>query len=229
MGGGDKIFHKRKAKQASDLKRRQAKKAPYDKVLIVCEGEKTERKYFSELRDHYRLNTTNIEICGDCGSAPINVIDKAKQLYREEIRKQLPFDRVYCVFDRDSHDSYDQAIAAIQSAKPKDTFYVINSVPCFEFWLLLHFEFTAKPFYATTGVKSACDRVQEKLKQYIPNYAKGDNGHFDALINELPRAIKHAKQVLAGSRRDGSDNPCTRVPELVEYLQGLLSPQEKEN
>lgn len=223
MSGGDKLFHKRKAKQAADLKRRQAKKAPYDKVLIVCEGEKTELNYFQELRDYYRLNTANIEICSSCGSAPINIVEKAKQLYREEQRKQIPFDRAYCVFDKDTHSTYDQAITASQSAKPKDTFYVINSVPCFEFWLLLHFDFTTQPFYGTIGAKAACDQVQEKLKQYIPNYAKGDSGHFDALINALPRAIKHSKQVLVGSRRDGTDNPCTRVHELVEYLQRLSS------
>ncbi len=82
--GSDGIFHQRKAKQAKDLKRKQAKHAPYDKVLIVCEGEKTEPNYFRELRDFYRLNSANIAISGDCGSAPINIVERAKQLYREE-------------------------------------------------------------------------------------------------------------------------------------------------
>ena len=97
--GSDKLFHRRKAKQKRDLKRKQAKRAPYDKVLIVCEGEKTEPNYFLELRDHYRLHTANIEICSDCGSAPINVVERAKQIYRHEHRTGMPVDRVYCVFE----------------------------------------------------------------------------------------------------------------------------------
>lgn len=39
--GTDDRFHKHKAKKASDLARRKARRAPYAKVLIVCEGENT--------------------------------------------------------------------------------------------------------------------------------------------------------------------------------------------
>jgi hypothetical protein len=53
--GTDNFHHKRKAKLAKDLQRRQARRAPYEKVLIVCEGGKTEPNYFTELRDHYEL------------------------------------------------------------------------------------------------------------------------------------------------------------------------------
>jgi hypothetical protein len=37
--GTDNLFHKRKARQAADLRRRKARREPYAKVLIVCEGE----------------------------------------------------------------------------------------------------------------------------------------------------------------------------------------------
>jgi len=45
--GTDNLFHKRKAKKAVDLARRKALRAPYAKVLVVCEGEKTEPYYFN--------------------------------------------------------------------------------------------------------------------------------------------------------------------------------------
>ena len=38
--GTDDLFHKRKAREAESLRRQAAKRAPYDVVLIVCEGEK---------------------------------------------------------------------------------------------------------------------------------------------------------------------------------------------
>jgi len=221
--GSDNLFKKRKAKLAADLKRRQAKKSPYDTVLIVCEGGKTEPNYFCELRDYYRINTANVEISGDCGSSPISVLEKARQLYRESQRKGIPFDRVYCVFDKDTHSSYEQTLEMIQSSKPTGTFFAITSVPCFEFWLLLHFTYSTQPFYGTTGAKSAGDEVVAELKRYISDYAKGVHGHFHALVDDLARAIEYSKRVLLEAQKNETDNPSTSVHELVEYLQGLAS------
>jgi hypothetical protein len=219
--GSDDYFHKRKAKLVRDLKRKQAKRATYEKVLIVCEGEKTEPNYFRELRDFCRLNSANIEISGDCGSAPISVVERAKQLYRDEHRKGIPFDRVYCVFDKDTHRSYEPALQAIKQVSPKATFFAINSVPCFEYWLLLHFCYTEKPFHGVTGAKSSGDQVLDELRKYIVDYAKGNHGYFERLIDALPQAIQYSKRALKSANISGADNPTTLVHELVEYLQGL--------
>lgn len=40
--GSDNLFHKRKERKAASLRRAKAKRSPYDVVLIVCEGAKTE-------------------------------------------------------------------------------------------------------------------------------------------------------------------------------------------
>jgi len=219
--GSEDLFYRRKAKQANELRRKRERRAAYDKVLIVCEGEKTEPNYFRELRNHYRLNTTNVEISGDCGSAPISVVEHAKRCYRDEQRKGLPFDRVYCVFDKDTHDSYQTALRAVAIAKPKGTFYGITSVPCFEFWLLLHFVYTTKPFYGTVGSRSGGDQVTAELCKYIADYAKGDNGRFEQLIGQLPQAIIYSQRVFEVAQANNTDNPSTLIHVLVEYLQNL--------
>lgn len=152
MGSEDR-FHKRKAKTERDLARKQAKRATYDRVLIVCEGSKTEPNYLRELIDCLELNTANVEVDGECGSSPISVVTHSKQRYTEEKRKGDAFDRVFCVFDKDTHTSYESALDETSKAKPKNVYQAINSVPCFEYWLLLHFEFTTKP-YASSGAKS---------------------------------------------------------------------------
>ena len=108
--GTDDLFHKRKAKRASELARRKARREPYAKVLVVCEGEKTEPNYFNGLKDHYGLNSANVEVCGECGSDPLSIYRYARQLYREEKDADDPFDRVYCVFDKDTHGTYQQAL-----------------------------------------------------------------------------------------------------------------------
>ncbi len=108
--GTDNLFHKRRAKKAADLKRKKAIRQPYPKVLVVCEGEKTEPRYFAGLKDHYHLNSANIEICGDCGSEPLKIFHEARDRYRDEKANGDPFDRVYCVFDKDSHGTYQRAM-----------------------------------------------------------------------------------------------------------------------
>ena len=50
--GTDDLFHKRKARKVTQLQRAKESREPYDKVLIVCEGEKTEPHYLMALRDH---------------------------------------------------------------------------------------------------------------------------------------------------------------------------------
>ena len=68
--GTDDLFHKRKAREAESLRRQAAKRVPYDVVLIVCEGEKTEPYYFKGLRKHLRLSNANIvpsALYGDFG------------------------------------------------------------------------------------------------------------------------------------------------------------------
>jgi FMN phosphatase YigB (HAD superfamily) len=47
-------------RQARQLARKQGLREPFDRVLIVCEGSKTEPLYFQELRAYYRLNTAHV-------------------------------------------------------------------------------------------------------------------------------------------------------------------------
>lgn len=85
----------------NSLARRKPRREPYAKVLIVCEGAKTEPNYFNGLKDHYELNSANVEITGESGSSPAGIVKYAKQRYRKEKEAGDPFDKVYCVFDQD--------------------------------------------------------------------------------------------------------------------------------
>lgn len=221
--GTDNLFHRRKAKSAASLQRRATKRDSYAKVLIVCEGEKTEPQYFNGLRNHYGLNTANIEICGECDSAPMSVVAYAKQRYREERDVGDAFDKVYCVFDKDTHPTYEAALAAIESAKPQKTFFAITSVPCFEYWLLLHFIHTTKPYMPLHG-NSAGDQVLSDLRTYIADYQKGAINVFSDLFGQLEFAKRNAARTLEEAERNGTDNPSTRIHELVGYLQEINKP-----
>ena len=49
-------------RQARKLARKQGQRAPFERVLIVCEGSKTEPLYFQELRAYHRLNTAQVVV-----------------------------------------------------------------------------------------------------------------------------------------------------------------------
>lgn len=218
--GTDNLFHKRKAKSAKNLKRRKSRRDAYKKILIVCEGEKTEPNYFGEIRDYYSLNSVNVEVRGDCGSDPLSIVRFAKQRYREEKDAGDPFDEIYCVFDKDGHCGYSQALDMLASMTPKNTYFTINSVPCFEYWLLLHFNFSTRP-YTALPQNSSGNQVLTELKNYMPDYEKGQSNIFSDLLSQLEKAKRFAAQSLEEGRRNDTDNPTTRIHKLVEVLQGL--------
>lgn len=174
MGQENQPKHRQKAR---DLKRRAAKRAPYKSMLIVCEGEKTEPQYFGEIRQEHRLATANVQVWPSAlGTQPLQVVDYAELLFREGDRSKgiLPkaFDHVYAVFDRDDHATYHQALAKADSLRDKlkndsgevVTFQAIASVPCFELWLLLHFEDIHAPIHR--------DEVYARLKHICRNTIK---------------------------------------------------------
>ena len=216
----DKIFHKRKARDARSLKRRQARRSPYDMVLIVCEGEKTEPNYFRALIDDLQLNTANVRIAKNtAGSSPRNVVDTARKTYK----KEQDYDAVYCVFDKDQHPSYVEALDIIRREqrrkKKRCPIHAITSIPCFEFWILLHFTFTTKGF--DSGHGSICGNVISDLKRFLPDYEKGETNTYQIIKDRIPKAISNAKKTAAYCKSCGTDTPSTEMYSFVEYLQQL--------
>ena len=191
----DQLFHRRKAKKAAALRRETQKRDPYDVVLVVCEGAKTEKKYLQELRDTFKLNTANVRIVGDeWGSSPRSVVEYALAEYRKEKK----YNRVFCVFDKDRHSTYHKALERIQRTTmgKGDAIEAITSVPCFEIWILLHFCYTTKPFDSAVPAGSICAPVIKSLKKHISLYDKGMEGLFSLLKERLPTAMKHASQLV---------------------------------
>src|SRR5882757_6214240 len=96
-------------RQAKSYARRGPQREPYDLVLIVCEGTKTEPNYFMGLRNAYRLSSANIKILpADGATDPMSIIT-----FTQTEMKREPYDRAYCVFDRNGHQNYDAALQRI--------------------------------------------------------------------------------------------------------------------
>ncbi|QEY16710.1 RloB domain-containing protein [Cellvibrio sp. KY-GH-1] len=215
-----------KERQKKQLERKQGRRASYDRILIISEGSKTEPNYFREIRAAYRLHTANVEVRpSELGTAPIQVVQYAHHLFvNGDSHKNIQpraFEKVFAVFDRDSHESYHQALALAESlngklkndAKQLITFQAIASVPSFELWLLLHFEDVLAPLHR--------DEVFRRLRQYIPNYEKGANNTFANTSQDIATATERAERLAErfGARTD--PEPFTAIVELVQLLTKL--------
>ena len=189
--------------------RSKARLTPKERVLIVCEGSKTEPIYFNDFARDLGLSGTDVRVYGDeCGSDPVSVVRFAAQVAKED----RGFDHVYCVVDKDKHPNILSAISLAHSTKIKGTatFDLIMSVPCFEYWLISHFEYYAKPFAASGNLSVGAAFVKE-LTKHLPNYGKAARDIYAQLKPKLPTALANAARREEECRELADDNPSTKV------------------
>ena len=207
-----KSFGFGKPRPLGALRRRPGRRQPLKRLVIVCEGEKTEPLYFEALRREQRLSSIDIKIVKS-RSAPTYIV-------REGIRQKKELDderdEVWCVFDaecRAAEAPFQQAVAASRSHGLE----LAVSNPAFEYWYILHFVCTDRPF-------GAADECFRELQAYLPGY---DKAHlvFDELKERLDDALANADRL----RQNASDswqtfpNPSTGVDVLVHSIRGLLN------
>ena len=215
---------KKKKLSSMNLERYSYKEATHEdvrvrcRILIVCEGEKTEPNYFKSFDQmQYGSIVYNIE----CEGGKINtvqVVDKAIELRDKAIASGFPYDTIWAVFDKDDFNDFNDAI---QLAK-KNHILCAWSNESFELWYYLHFQ------YLDTGISRS--QYIEKIEREIQNrtndsnyrYKKKSPETFDILqrIGDESLAIKHAQRLRESF--SGTDyaahKPCTTVYELVEEL-----------
>ena len=224
--GSENLFHKKKARKATDLQRQKTERKRGLRFLIVCEGSKTEPNYLRDLIGDFGLPPHSVKIAPHQGTSPPCVVDHAVKLYDEDTIGGDSFDRVFCVFDRDTHTTFDAAVQKIRDlamARTPKPFEAITSAPCFEYWLLLHFGFTNAPFHAV-GKKSVCDAVVTALrsKPNFSNYGKGQSGIYALVRSKTATAIRAAALARASANAAGHFDPHSQFDLLIQALQTLI-------
>jgi RloB-like protein len=192
------------------FRRRPGQRQPRAITLVVCEGE-TEVSYFEAAREHYRLTSAEVVACNAAGSAPISVVEYAERRAAE----QGSYDTIFCVFDRDQHESFARALDRIQSlarrSRNRLNIFAATSTPCFELWVLLHFERTDRPF-------AHCDEAVARIRgKHLPDYIKADLATSKRLLANVEVALANAAW-LAGRRADTGGNPSTDVHLTIAHM-----------
>ena len=202
---------------SNDVKRSiKEKLQPYARVLIVSEGQ-TEKCYFDTIRKKYRMSKTNINIIA-LGADPKSIVKHAKEKTNEAKNDNAPYKHVFCVFDRNGHTTFNSASQTIQN---DNCLTSARSWPCFEYWVLLHFDYNSRKSFIKTGTKSSCDTCTDELKKHIPNYEKNNESNFKELMGKLETAIKNGKKSRRDVKIDRVDNPSTEVHKVVECLMNI--------
>lgn len=220
MGKDNQPKHRQKDR---DLRRRSAIRQAYERLLIVCEGEKTEPQYLDEIRQELRLATAHVQVRpGAFGTEPMQVVEYAEHLFRKGDRansiEAFAFDRVLVVFDRDDHLTYHAALSKAadlngrltNDEKQRIPFEAVASVPCFELWLLLHYEDVQAAIHRT--------EVYERLRAHLLDYDKGQRGYWASTKHLLTQATERAEVRAQFSTAMDGNEPYTGMHQLVHRL-----------
>ena len=192
--------------------RRRAFKDANPVILVVAEGEVTEKDYLEGFKQFQKNPRVNFRFVGGAGD-PLAIVDMAKDLYDEakgrakkERDENLRFDAVWCVFDRDDHAHFNQAR---QTAGDRE-FELAISNPCFELWLLLHFA-------DSPGMQDRSE-IQSRVRQQLPGYDK--HVDFKDFEQGYADAVRRARRLDEQAERDGEQhrNPTTGVWRLTESI-----------
>ncbi|RAX56793.1 hypothetical protein CCZ01_08400 [Helicobacter monodelphidis] len=163
------------------------------------------------LRDNLKIPNAHIKTDNNSDSAPISVVE-----YAEGQNKTNTYDSTYCVFDKDTHTSFNQAISKIKNNRK--LIHIISN-PCFEYWILLHFEYTTKSF-GQSGNSPCQELTDHCLKKYLQNYCKSYK--FDDKVNsKIKTAIENAKKAYKDAEKDDFKSSYTEMHILVNKFLDL--------
>jgi len=190
------------------LSRREKTRKPR-RILIVCEGEKTEPNYFRKFQANQEVYD-RIEVHGT-GYNTVSLIKEAIRIKNDAIQNKKPYIETWCVFDKDdfSIESFVNAIRLAEQNQIKCAY----SIEAFELWYMLHFNF----YDSALSRKQYNDKLSELLKR---PYKKNDDKMYSLLHGKKSRAIQNARKLFYRQclLPIKDQNPVTTVFLLVERL-----------
>lgn len=185
-------------------------------ILVFVEGERTEEGYFKFWWRHNRDKV--IVHIDERNGTPMTLVEYAVARKQHEEREERrargrAHDEVWCVFDVDTHLKIEEAVELAQRHDIK----VAVSNPCFELWLVLHYQDQTASIDRHSAQKLA--RSHLKCGKALSPQA------LEALTSRYNEAAKRAKALDKKHEGDDSpprNNPSSEVWKLVEMIRKPL-------
>ena len=197
-------------KRRDSLRRRAPYRQPLPRMLIVCEGKRTEPEYFRDMKTVERA-LVDLDIRSE--GMPKELVERAVELKRQaeaaaerERDENLRYDEVWCVFDIDTH----KLIAEASQQARNHRIELAISNPCFELWVLLHFQ--------DQRAHIQVRQVQRLCAKHLPGYEK--RVPYTKLRRYYIIAVQRAKHLdkMQASLGRMRGNPSTGVYRLTEKI-----------
>lgn len=188
------------------------KQNPRPRILIICDGQ-TESFYFQGFKHYFKLQSVKIVPVTAKKPGVHGILARVRQ----SIESDDDWDEIHCVLDIDDHFAEVKRVQKEFTRLQRDNLMMglVRSDPCFEYWLLLHFEHTDAPFSNVAGGKTAAQQVIKRLRSYIPHYTKTGPTIFNDCCENVGKAVKGA-----GNHKvpRGEGRPATEVGKFVARL-----------
>ena len=187
------------------------------KILILCEGQ-TERNYLLEIKNQLpreKQRGIRIDVEYFKRNDPLNLVNEAIRRKQKARYEGAPYDLVWVVFDNDNLPNRDRAFLKAESNSINIAYSSFN----IEFWFLLHFQYSTRPF-------SNGDDVKDFLRQnFINNYEPGKTRLLPLLGDRFLDAETNAERIKANKQIDIDQgipiwelNPYVTIHELVRFI-----------
>jgi len=125
-------------------------------------------------------------------------------------------DKAYCVCDRDCEGyKLDHMLEAKREAHGTPVNLIISN-PCFEIWLLNHFQYSTRSYLNFQELKN-------ELCRYIPCYQKNNDYYASHLKGKTVNAIRNSIQQIVQVNQSPADfcvinNPGIEIYEIVQTI-----------
>ena len=177
---------------------------------IIVDG-KTEKWYLDLLKSYEKTRLSVINI-----KPEIPKRKSLKELYQQaQNNVKEGYDKVIWVVDFDvilrenKTEEFKRYYNKLLNSKNKDKISILVNNPCFEYWLLLHLQYTDKQF-------SACSQIESILRdsKVLSNYQKTEK-FYKKLNNDIYRRLIDSQKVaIRRAKRLGNFNP--KEPKLAK-------------
>jgi len=195
-------------------------------VLIVGEGRETEPNYFYGLKREDRVvEGFSVTVKKSPGRSAEQTVQTAVHHMQRAENRGEDYDEVWCVLDVEGPSKRDSLDRAASIASENGVGLCLSN-PCFEIWLLSHFERKGRAY-------KDCDAVIVRLNKHWrehhkQDYQKNDDRVYDRVSPWTQNAIENARWVRETHHRDKEStadcNSSTELYRLVRHLLGDPGP-----
>ncbi len=198
------------------LTRRSATKDVATRIVVFCEGEKSEPTYLQEFIREHGSALINLEII-PAGGVPKTLVDSARdriKVWKRDKSNYRSEDTVWVMFDCDDHPRLKNALEEARN----HGISVAYSAPCFELWAILH----RRDFDAAIDHRA----LQAECEKCVDGYdrKRGKVISYERLRDGYDLACKRAATLRERRKNDGALRPYTNVDELMHKIKSTANP-----